>query len=306
MEGTDLTMHQDESAQAMTVESVHRQVQLIQAIMKSEMIEGEHYGTVPGCGDKKVLFKSGAEKLNMLFRMAPRFKTDVVDLGDGHREYRIVSELYSIQTGRFLGEGVGSCSTKETKYRYRAGEGEDTGRTVPREYWDLRKSDAAKAQDLIGGKGFITKKEEGVWKVFEKGERAENPDIADTYNTCLKIGKKRSLVDGILTVTAASDLFTQDLEDALDPAEKDAADAIPFGESAPKEQPTITQPQPLSGKQGQDAPKQGQTPMPPDAREMVAKRESRCFVCGKQVLIGKPIIYSASKGSAAHREHFSA
>ena len=33
------------------------------------------------------------------------------------------------------------------------------------------------------------------------------------YNTVLKMAKKRALVDAVLTATAASDIFTQDLED---------------------------------------------------------------------------------------------
>ena len=47
------------------------------------------------------------------------------------------------------------------------------------------------------------------------GGKAENPDIADTYNTVLKMAKKRAHVDAIITVTAASDIFTQDVEDLL-------------------------------------------------------------------------------------------
>ncbi len=43
--------------------------------------------------------------------------------------------------------------------------------------------------------------------------RKENPDIADTYNTVLKMAKKRAFVDASLTATAASDIFTQDVED---------------------------------------------------------------------------------------------
>jgi hypothetical protein len=40
-----------------------------------------------------------------------------------------------------------------------------------------------------------------------------NDDLADSYNTVLKMANKRALVAGILNVTAASDVFTQDLED---------------------------------------------------------------------------------------------
>jgi len=49
----------------------------------------------------------------------------------------------------------------------------------------------------------------------EDGGKAENPDIADVYNTVLKIAKKRAHVDAIITVTAASDIFIQDVEDLL-------------------------------------------------------------------------------------------
>ena len=43
--------------------------------------------------------------------------------------------------------------------------------------------------------------------------RAENPDIADIYNTCLKMSKKRSVIDAVLTATGASAIFTQDIEE---------------------------------------------------------------------------------------------
>lgn len=43
--------------------------------------------------------------------------------------------------------------------------------------------------------------------------RVEHDNPADYYNTCLKMGKKRAFVDALLTCTAASDIFTQDIED---------------------------------------------------------------------------------------------
>ena len=57
------------------------------------------------------------------------------------------------------------------------------------------------------------KTDEGQWVIAEKGEKQENPDIADVYNTVLKMAKKRAMVDAVLTITAASDIFTQDLEE---------------------------------------------------------------------------------------------
>lgn len=55
-------------------------------------------------------------------------------------------------------------------------------------------------------------------KNYNTQKQEENPDIADTYNTVLKMAKKRAYVDGILSATAASDIFTQDIEDMEFPA----------------------------------------------------------------------------------------
>ena len=205
-----------EKSESMSLDGVRRQINLIQQVMRSEMKDGEHYGKIPGCGDKPALLKAGAEKLSLTFRLAPKFEITVDNLPNGHREYRIVTSIYHIDTGKFLGSGMGSASTMESKHRYRSGEGEDTGRVVPKEYWDTRKIDPKKAQSLIGGSDFTTRKIDGAWKICSKGEKAENPDIADTYNTVLKMGKKRSLVDAVLTVTAASDIFTQDIEEFVE------------------------------------------------------------------------------------------
>ena len=86
---------------------------------------------------------------------------------------------------------------------------EFTGDPVPREYWDTRD------QKLIGGKGHSTKKnpDTGKWEIVKQGEKVDNPDIADTYNTVLKMACKRALVHATINATAASDIFTQDLED---------------------------------------------------------------------------------------------
>lgn len=52
------------------------------------------------------------------------------------------------------------------------------------------------------------------WDGYGKSrKRVENPDIADVWNTCLKMAKKRAFVDAVKSTTAASDVFTQDIED---------------------------------------------------------------------------------------------
>jgi hypothetical protein len=208
-----VTMTVDPAASALTVQQVLGQVQLIQQVMSAAMKDGEHYGKIPGCGDKPTLLKPGAEKLCLTFRLAPTYQLEERQLERGHREYRVQCTLSSISSGAFIGQGVGVCSTMEAKYRYRAGAPEMTDKAVPRAYWDLRQDDPATAQMLLGGKGFVPKKVDGAWMIAKAGERAEHDNPADYYNTVLKIAKKRALVDAVLTATAASDIFTQDLED---------------------------------------------------------------------------------------------
>lgn len=53
------------------------------------------------------------------------------------------------------------------------------------------------------------------------GKQIDNPDIADQYNTVLKMAKKRALIDATITACAASDIFTQDLEDMEMPDNKE-------------------------------------------------------------------------------------
>ena len=190
---------------------------MVTEIKRQIMKNGRHFGVVPGCGDKPTLLKNGAELLCMAFKLAPDAKVEIADLGNGHREYTVTTTLTSIVTGAPIATGLGSCSTMESKYRYRGTELINTGKPVPSAYWKDR--DAS----VIGGKGFVAKKDEnGAWKIFQKGDKkVENPDIADVYNTVLKMASKRSLVDATLKATGGSCEFTQDIEDMAEKAVED-------------------------------------------------------------------------------------
>ena len=99
------------SVMQFSTNEVLAQIKKIQDLMQQAMKDGEHYGKIPGCGDKPTLLKPGAEKLSFMFRLAPRYEITIRDLGKGHREYDILTSLYHISTGNFFGQGVGSCST---------------------------------------------------------------------------------------------------------------------------------------------------------------------------------------------------
>lgn len=191
---------------------VRAQVNLIQEVMRDVMHRDTHYGTVPGCGDKPTLLQPGAHKLLMTFRLVPDPEVTIMDMGNGHREVRCKVKLYS-QGGVFLGAGVGTCSTMEGKYRFRTGPVEFTDKPVPKEYWTLRDTNPAKAKELLG-EGMVAKKNDaGAWVCARQGGKVEHDNPADYYNTVEKMSYKRALVSATLTVTAASDIFTQDIED---------------------------------------------------------------------------------------------
>ena len=199
----------------MSIADLKTRAGMVQRLKQEIMVDGVHMGKIPGCGDKPTLLKNGAELLCMAFRLAPDTKAEITDLGEGHREYIVTTTISSQATGEIIATGIGSCSTKESKYRYRGTERENTGKPVPKEYWSAKKAGSPAAQGILGGPGYVAAKDEnGNWTIFRKGStRIENPDIADTYNTVLKMAAKRSLVDAVLKATGGSCAFTQDLED---------------------------------------------------------------------------------------------
>lgn len=196
---------------------IREQVDLIQRVMKKVMKADVHYGAIPGCGDKPALLKPGAEKICLTFRLAAKFEVNYVDLPGGHREYQVKCTLVS-PSGSVVGEGIGVCSTMESKYRYRW---DATGREVPRTYWENRDP------DLLGGTQFVPRKNGGKWMIYQKVDY-DNP--ADYYNTCAKMAKKRAHVDATITTTAASDIFEQDIEEMVEAG-------IPVNENTPQNRP---------------------------------------------------------------------
>lgn len=201
-----------ESVTELTVEQVVAQAEKVQTLVKQAMREGHHYGVIPGT-DKPTLLKPGAEKINFMFRVAPEFKVTEKELAENHREYQVLCELVHIGTSAVVGHGVGCCSTMETKYRYR---------------WAARKCPKCQGEAIIHGKeeyggGWLCfGKKGGCGAKYKEDDeqitaqilgRVENPDIADVYNTVLKMAKKRALVDATLTAFAVSDSFNQDLEE---------------------------------------------------------------------------------------------
>ena len=195
----------------LSVQQVVAQATKIQEVMQAVMKRDEHYGVIPGT-KKPTLLKPGAEKLCLVFRLDPQYST--VEKVDGdHLTILSTCVLYHINSGNRMGSGMGSCSTKESKYAYR-----QSNRACPKcgaeTVFKDKKGPGYYCWDKKGGCGAQLKDAESIALIEEQQTgRVPNPDIADQYNTVLKMANKRSLIAAVLNVTAASDLFTQDLED---------------------------------------------------------------------------------------------
>jgi hypothetical protein len=194
------------------IAAIKSRVATIAALRKDLLKKDVDYGVIPGT-KKDSLLKPGAEKLLLAFRISWTHKITTTELGGAHRDYTIVTTLMS-NGGEVLGEGIGSCTTLEKTYRYMHGPVEFTGRPVPQEYWTLRKTDPAKAQQMLGD-GMVARKnpETDKYEITCQGGDIENPDPADKYNTCLKMATKRSIVDATSKVLAVSDMFESDYDD---------------------------------------------------------------------------------------------
>lgn len=176
-------------SRSLTAADIRAQVNLLQDVMQEVMRKDTHFGVIPGTG-KPTLYKAGAEKIMSTFRLAA--DPEVTDLShDGEIHYRVKVSVLS-SSGAFLGAGIGECSSGEDKYSWRAAVCKDEFDETPENRRRIKYS-----------------KYRG--NVEKKNQVRTNP--ADVSNTILKMAKKRALIDGVLTVTAASDLFTQDIED---------------------------------------------------------------------------------------------
>lgn len=170
----------------LTAVAIRTQVNLVQQVMQAVMKEGTHYGTIPGT-PKPSLWKPGAEVLAATFRIAVSYKMEDLSTPDVAR-YRVTAIGTHQTSGIVMGEGMGECSSGEEKYKWRKAVNANEFAAVPE---DRRRTKYGKSYDV-------------------NQVRTEPADLA---NTVLKMACKRAQVAMILNVTAASDCFTQDIED---------------------------------------------------------------------------------------------
>jgi len=153
--------------------------------------------------------KPGAEKIAKLLNCYDDYEEiDSVERWDDKDpffQYKFKCTFRDIATSLKISSGVGSCNSKEARYRYR---------WIPE--WDL--TEAQKAM-----KDEVPKKQRGKKKYWFY--RFENDDIFSIVNTIMKQASKRSLIAAALSAGRLSNIFSQDLEDtpiAKEPEEQAA------------------------------------------------------------------------------------
>jgi hypothetical protein len=220
----------------LTAIDLRKQVNLIQEVMKSVMIgptkenpEGVHYGVVPGT-KKPSLLKPGAEKIAMTFRLGAEYEELPGSVeGDSFICYKINCKLFYIPTGNIVGHGRGACNSKEKKY-------------LTRFVYANKATDEEKAT----GKLETRQGNSGAYDVYIV---PQNP--WDVQNTIMKMACKRAQVAAVLNATAASDIFTQDVEEIPEGTIIDGeAHAAPQSTKPPTSAPQSTQKPPASTANG--------------------------------------------------------
>jgi hypothetical protein len=204
----------------LSVDEVVAQKDKIKDVMERVMTKDIHYGVIPGT-PKPTLLKPGAEAIISALRLAPDYQTEKHFDGD-HLTVFSKCLLTHITSGLFIAAGDGMCSSKEKKYAVRkamrvcpdCGEPQirrskfpDKGAPANSEpgWYCWKKEGGCGANHFAADDTRITSQAEG---------EVVNPDLPDTWNTVLKMADKRALVAAVLNGTAASDVFTQDVEDS--------------------------------------------------------------------------------------------
>jgi hypothetical protein len=185
--------------------AIKMRIQAIQQLMSEVLKPGTKendfsgdYGIIPGTGSKPSLWKAGSEQILAMFEIAVDPVVEDLSTDDCFR-YRVTTRLTHAPTGNFLGAGIGEASSDETKYKWR--------RTYNQKEFDSTPVDRRRIK-------YSQYKDASGW--VDKEEMQVRQEPADLANTILKMAKKRSQIDATLTVTGASSMFDQDLEDLTD------------------------------------------------------------------------------------------
>lgn len=227
---------------ALDVQRVVAMRRAVEEVIEKVLKEGEHYGVLPGTGDrkdakgkplppKKMLFQPGAEVLAQVFRFRPEFEEMTVVEEPLFLFYKIRCRLYSAATGELVGEAIGSCNTREDRYVKQTSE-----RLCP----SCGKAAIIKGQEKYGGGWVCWDKKGGCGakygdddkKLIDQSGALSTEKVWGLHHTVLSMAQKRPFVAAVRHATGTSDVFT---DEDLTPDE-DGGDGKPGRRPAPQPQ----------------------------------------------------------------------
>lgn len=201
-----LTLIQDIDVK--TVSETLAKVKTLQATLKNILVENHDYGKIQGCGEKPTLLKPGAEKILMALGLTSTYELieHTEDFTDkGFFAYTVKCNL--LKNGAKITEGLGHANSKEKKWAL--------------EFVYESELPAGTDKELLKKKQF--KGSNGTYYKYQI-----DADANSKANTILKMAKKRSQIDAVLTVASLSEIFTQDFDDlpTEEPTSKPVVDKV--------------------------------------------------------------------------------
>lgn len=182
---------------ALKLNEMKAKIALVNQFFKDIMEKDIDYGIIPGT-PKPSLYQPGADKLCSLYNLAKMIvhKDENKNFETGHYDVTVRVQLIHRGTNTIVGELEGSCSTMESKYRYR---------------WEYERN----IPKGIDKESLLSKEYPGRNGSTYLKYRIENDDLFSQWNTVLKMAIKRAYVGATLCATGLSGIFSQE-EDALE------------------------------------------------------------------------------------------
>lgn len=234
----------------MTIEEAVQRYKVVKEFVGAVMVKDRDYGQIPGTEKKKAdgkpgapnntLYKPGAERLCTLFGLVEDYEDvgSIVDTEKGffHFAYKCVLLRNAAREfvdgklvilGDVVGTGLGSCNSREKKYRRGGKQCPECGAVaIKRSKFSPKDAPEEKpgwyCHAAVGGCGEVFDFDDP--EILEL-KQTDNPgESCDIVNTLMKMAMKRAKIGAVLAATNASDFFNH--ADG-EPAQEEAEDAPP-------------------------------------------------------------------------------
>jgi len=159
-----------------TKENIRLCEQLVTQVLEKEV----DWGVMPGVA-QPFLFDSGGAKLMAAYNCYPKYNLLSTTEDDNLITFAFECNLISRATGEVISTGIGACSTRETKYKYRWVSAQE----ALREHYVL--SELKTKESKYGVK-----------------HRIPNPERGELVNTIAKMAAKRSDIDAVASLPGVS------------------------------------------------------------------------------------------------------